>query len=149
MATRLNRIQNIKDTLGKVMQGAADAYGEGREDHRQAARRAREASGKDLESTKIGQMTSSNRTMTMLREFLGMANAEDVRVRNQMGMGLSDDRATRVGQILGQLGADITQDRTRELWWLINAPQASANIAQEVALKRRAPDLFKAEVVPE
>ena len=65
-----------------------------------------------------------------------------------MGMGLSDDPATRTGQIFGQLGADLTQDRTRELWWLINAPQASANIAQEVALKQRAPDLFKAEKVP-
>ena len=148
MATRLNRIQNIKDTLRRVQKGATQAYGEGREDHRQAARRAREASGKDLESTKIGQMTSSNRTMTMLREIFGVANREDIRIRKQMGMGLSDDMATRVGQVIGQLGADVTQDRTRELWWLINAPQAAANIAQEVALKRRAPDLYKSTKIP-
>ena len=80
----------------------------------------------------------------MIRELFGMANKEDVRIRNQMGMGFSDDRATQIGQVLGQIGADITQDRSRELWWLINAPQAAANIAQEVALKYRAPDLFKA-----
>ena len=148
MATRQDRIETILGFLDRVKKGAADAYGEGREDHRQASRRARELRGKDLESTKIGQMTSSNRTMTMLREMLGVANKEDVRIRQQMGMGFSDDRATQIGQVLGQIGADITQDRTRELWWLINAPQAAANIAQEVALKYRAPDLFKAQKIP-
>jgi len=66
----------------------------------------------------------------MLAELLHH-NPTQTKVLQQMGMGLSDDKATRAGQILGHLGADLTQDRTRELWWLLNAPQAIGNVTQE------------------
>ena len=144
---RAGAISDILSALDRARKGAAQAFGEGREDHRQAARRAREDRGEEIEGTKIGQMMSSNRTATLLRELIGRANKDDIAMREKMGLGLSDDRATRTGQILGTLAGDIVQDRGRELWWLINAPQATANIIQEVALKRAAPDLYKAKPV--
>jgi hypothetical protein len=147
MATKLNRLQNALDALKRVKTGAQQAFGEGREDHRQAARRARKGRNQAIEGTKIGQMMSSNRTATLIRELLGQAKPGDIKARQDMGLGLSDDRATRIGQILGTIGGDIVQDRGRELWWLVNAPQALANIAQEVALKRMAPDLYGAAPV--
>ena len=85
MATKLNRMQNALDYLKRVRSGAEQAFGEGREDHRLAARRAREDRGEEIEGTKIGQMMSSNRTVTMLRELLGRANKSDVRARESMG----------------------------------------------------------------
>ena len=139
--------QEALDALKRAKAGAQQSFGEGREDHRQAARRARAERNQDIEGTKIGQMMSSNRTATLLRELLGMANKEDIKARENMGMGLSKDRATRTGQILGTIGADIVQDRGRELWWLINAPQALANVVQEVALKRAAPELYGTHTV--
>lgn len=135
-------LEEVLEELKKVREGADQAFGEGREDHRRAARRARESRGQDIEGTKIGQMMSSNRTMTLLRELIGLANESDIEARRNMGLGLDDDRAKRTGQILGTLGADLVQDRGRELWWLINAPQALANVALEVGLKKRAPDLY-------
>ncbi len=142
MATRLNSVQNVLDTLKRVQTGASQAFGEGREDHRQAARRAREERGQEIEGTKIGQMMSSNRSATLLRELMGMAKKDDIKAREQMGLGLSEDRATAIGQVLGTIGGDIVQDRGRELWWLLNAPQAVGNVAQEVALKRAAPEVY-------
>ena len=63
-----------------------------------------------------------------------------------MGLGLSDDKATRVGQVLGTMGSDVVQDRGRELWWLINAPQALASVVQELALHKNAPGLYEADL---
>jgi len=147
MATKQNRIQNVLDTLRRTGDGFSTAFGEGREDHRQAARRARADRGEEIEGTKIGQMMSSNRTATLLRELVGLAKAEDIAAREAMGLGLSKDRATRTGQILGTLAGDVVQDRGRELWWLLNAPQASANVVQEMALKKQAPELYRASPV--
>ena len=62
-----------------------------------------------------------------------------------MGLGLSDDRATRIGQILGTIGSDLVQDRGRELWWLLNAPQAAVNVVQDIALHKHAPDMYATE----
>jgi len=143
-----DRIQNILATLGRVKKGAVDAFGEGKEDHRAALKRGFENQGIETDSTMIDQMMGSNATVTRTRELLGMANPEQVAARKSMGLGLSDDRATRIGQVLGTLGSDVVQDRGRSIWWLLNAPQATAQVLNDVALKKHAPDLFKTDVVP-
>jgi len=63
-----------------------------------------------------------------------------------MGIGLSPDRATREGQVLGTLASDVVQDRGRSIWWLLNAPQAAANVTQEAVLGKVAPDLYAADI---
>ena len=146
MATGLNRFQNALDALKKAKQGAYDTFGQGREDHRRALQRARTEKGEEIEGTKIEQMMGSNRTVTTLNELLGISSKEDVAARKAMGIGLSDDPATRTGQVLGTLASDIVQDRGREVWWLLNAPQASANVALDIALKGQAPGLWNATI---
>ena len=140
------RIQNILDTLDRVKTGATSAFGEGKEDHRAALKRGLEAQGMETDSTMWSQMTGSNATITRARELMGMADPAQVQARQSMGLGLSDDKATRIGQVLGTLGSDVVQDRGRSIWWLLNAPQATANVLNDVALKNYAPDLYAADL---
>jgi hypothetical protein len=126
----------------RVKETAKKEMGFGREDYRRAMRDALTAQGKETEATRIDQMTGTNRTVTMARELMGQAEETHIKARDDIGLGLPEDRAGRVGHILGALGSDIVQDRGRELWWLINAPQALGNVAQEIALKKISPDLY-------
>lgn len=143
----MNRLDDAREFLKRIREGASKEFGYGREDQRQAYRRSREDQGLEIDATRGEQMIGSNRTYTMMQELLGRANPADVASRQRMGLGLSEDRATRIGQVLGTLGSDLVQDRGRELWWLINAPQALANLAQDATLKKYAPELFKTELI--
>lgn len=142
--------QNLDDALqflGRVRGGAEEAFGHGREDFREALKRGYAAEGRETDGSRLNQMMGSNRTVTMMRDLMGKSKPAHVKARNDMGLGLSEDRATKIGQILGTLGADVVQDRAREFWWLVNAPQASANIVQELLNHKYAPGLYAADIV--
>ena len=65
-----------------------------------------------------------------------------------MGLGLQKTAAGRVGQMAGTLVNDVLNDNTRAIWWLINAPQAVVNIANEELLNFTVnPDLFGSEEI--
>jgi hypothetical protein len=136
------RLAGILDELSKVRKGAADAFGEGREDNRRAFMNARADKGLEAEPTRIESMLGQNRTVGLLRQAFGKADPAQLEALRQMGMNLSNDRSTRIGQVLGHLGADLTQDRSRELWWLLNAPQAVGNVLNEVAVSKANPNIF-------
>ena len=116
-------LQEALDFLGRVKQGATEEFGHGREDYRDALKRGYAELGRETDGSKLNQTLGSNRTMTMLSEMIGQADPVQVEMRNRMGLGLSPDRATRIGQVLGSLGGDLVQDRGRSLWWLLNAPK--------------------------
>lgn len=132
-----------REWLRPAIDAFKDAYGEGREDYGMANRYGRERSNKDPSGARISTTVATNPMSFRTREAMGWADPSQVEVRNEMGMGLKSGRRERVGQILGTLGNDLTQDHTRSFWWLINAPQATANILNEVAFKRANPDLFR------
>ena len=157
---RAGFLDDALDALRRGRDGATRAFGEGREDHREALKRARGDRGLESEGTRIGQMLGTNRTVTLGRELMGkqgsnpgvgsqlfQADPTDVARRNEMGLGIPEDKAEKIGYILGTLGADLVQDRGRGLWWLLNAPQAAAAVVQEIGLKKAAPGLFKADLV--
>ena len=52
-------------------------------------------------------------------------------------MGLSDDNATKTGQVVGRVAQDIVRDSSRRVWWLLNAPQAVVDIAAEEGIKSK------------
>ena len=135
------RKAGILDTLKKVKEGAAETFGEGREDRRIAFKRAREDDDQAPEAARIESMAGQHRGFQMLKQLFNRGETQR-KVYDEMGMGLSDDRAKAVGQVLGALGADITQDASREVWWLLNAPQAVGNVLQEWAVKSANPDIF-------
>ena len=156
----MRSLNELSEALKRLKAGASDSFSHGREDYREALKRAYGQEGRDTDGAKINQMLGSNRTVTMLRELIGVqpttnpsafdkffkAKPEHVKARQEMGLGLSEDRATRIGQILGTIGSDIVQDRGRELWWLLNAPQAAVNVVQDVALHRYAPEMDETEL---
>lgn len=138
-------LQDALDFLGRVKKGAVEEYGHGREDYRDALKRGYAEAGRETDGSKLNQTLGSNRTMTMLAEMTGQADPVQVEARKRMGLGMSEDRATRIGQVIGSLGGDVVQDRGRSLWWLLNAPQAVGNVLQEMALHKAAPGLYQTE----
>lgn len=128
--------------LDRLKAGFKDRYGEGREDYRQAYYAARELQGLDPEDARIKTTLATNPTFVTTRDLLGVSDPIYKGQREERGMKLSDDRATRVGQVLGTLGNDLTQDHSRGLWWLLNAPQATGNVLNEYALSKANPSLF-------
>ena len=111
---RAGFLDDALEALRRGRDGATRAFGEGREDHREALKRARGDRGLESEGTRIGQMMGTNRTVTLARELMGKANPYDVARRNEMGLGIPEDRAEKIGYILGTLGADVVQDRGRD-----------------------------------
>jgi len=128
----------------------SEAYGEGRDDHRQSFYNAREDKGKDIDAPRIETTLGTNPSLTRTRDYLGVSNPADRAARAEMGMGMKKDRTGAIAQVLGTLAADVTQDHSRSLWWLLNAPQATANVVTEIVLNKANPDLYRAEpyIVP-
>ena len=129
----------------RVKAGFKDRYSEGREDQRQAFYEARAMQGKDAEGTRIATTLGTNPTFTTARDLTGTSDKIHREMRESMGMALSPDRAARFGQVAGTLANDLTQDHSRGLWWLLNAPQATANVINEVVLAKANPELFEHE----
>ena len=134
--------EDFKDMLKRVKSGFKDRYEEGREDYRQAYYAARELQGKDPEDARIKTTLATNPTAVMLRDLINTSEPIYRERRKEMGMSLSDDTPTRIGQIGGTIANDLTQDHSRGLWWLLNAPQATGNVINEFALSRANPELF-------
>ena len=143
----IDRQGSIRNILGRLNKGFKEELGRGKEDYRQALRRGYASKGQDTEQTMVQQMFGSNRTATLMRELAGKADKDQVASRNDMNLGLSNDKWERRGQIAGTLVSDVVQDRGRAIWWLFNAPQALGNVVNDVALKMGAPNLFKSKRV--
>ena len=139
--------------LDRLKKGFKDRYSEGSEDYRQAYYAARELQGKDAEDVRIKSTFATNPTVVTARDLIADAfpNAPDWmksdkiyrQSREERGMGLSSDLATKLGQIGGTIGNDLTQDTSRRVWWLLNAPQATGSVINEYALGTANPDLYK------
>ncbi len=131
-------------TWDRFQDGFRGRYGEGREDNRLAYYLGRQAEGKDAEGSRIGTTLGTNPTFTMLRDLTGTSRPQHRQAREQRGMGLDKtDKAKMWGQVAGTVANDLTQDHTRSLWWLLNAPQATANVVSELAFAKNNPDLFR------
>ena len=131
--------------LDRLKAGFKDRYSEGREDYRQAYYAARELQGKDPEDVRIRTTLATNPTQVLVQDLLGRSEPIYRGQRAERGMALSDDTATRIGQIGGTIANDLTQDHSRGLWWLLNAPQATGNVINEYVLGSKTfgnPDLF-------
>ena len=136
-----------QDSLERFLSGVKQSVSEGREDHRLALKRGYAQRGKDTEGTLTDQLFGSNPTVTRFRDLIGASHPAHRQVRQEMGLGLSSDPMKRTGQAVGTVASDIVQDRARAVWWLINAPQAAANVILDGSLKKHAGDLWDTDPV--
>ena len=132
----------MESTLQRLAKGFRKDYGIGGEDNRSAMIRAREIEGKQAEAPKMVNMVGAYPTQFRARELLGQATPAGIQARNELDMGLSSNPVERIGQGLGTLAADITQDGARRFYWLLNALQATGEVINETALAKANPRLY-------
>jgi len=141
--------------LDDFLAGFGHMYGIGREDRNLAFYRGRTLAEKDQNAVRLSTTLGTIPTFTTTRELLGIADKNQVEARRERGFDIDSstrgrvgaNRAEKIGKVMGAFGADLTQDSVRSLWWLLNAPQATANIINEIALNKAAPELYEAEQV--
>ena len=136
MATRKPR------GFGGFFDAAKEAYGEGREEWSKAYREGRKAQNMSENAARWDEMTGAYptgiRAKEAVQDVLGIRpskiESENRAIRSNLGIGPKSDPVERAGQLLGTVGADITQDNTRSFWWLMNAAQATGNVIAEKTL---------------
>ena len=120
-------------------------YGVGRDDRAKMHYAERALKGKDDDSPRLVNMSATYPISYRTRELLGTADKDAVRARTDMGIGPLPTRAGQAGQLVGSIGADLTQDISRSWWWLMNAAQATGNVINETTLGQVNPDLYGAQ----
>jgi hypothetical protein len=126
-------------------EGVALDYGVGRDDRAKMHYAERALKGLDDDSPRLVNMSATYPLSYRTRELLGVADKDAVRARRDMGIGPLPTKAGQAGQLLGSLGADLTQDISRNWWWLFNAAQATGNVINETTLGKVNPDLYGAK----
>ena len=121
--------------LARLASGFVKDFKVGRETTQEIANEARRRRKLPKEMTQFESFAANHPTIYRTREVLGKADPTYKEVRDEYKMGLSDDPATKAGQLLGTAARDIVTDGTRSFYWLINAAQATANIAAEQAIE--------------
>ena len=144
MAGRLQRIQNILSDLG---QGFKEDYAIGKEDTTRMYYRQREMGGKADDAPKIDNMMGTHPGIFRLKEALGKTTPIEQEALREANMELRGSTAHKAGQFLGTAAADVTQDRSRGIYWLLNALQATGEVINEKALAKAVPSLYETSPV--
>jgi hypothetical protein len=144
MSKRLQSIQNILSDLG---QGFKEDYAIGKEDTTRMYYRKRELDNKSDDAPKVENMLGTHPGMFRLRELMGKTTPAEQEALKEANMELRGSTAHKVGQFLGTAAADITQDRSRSIYWLLNALQATGEVINESALAKAVPSLYETSPV--
>lgn len=132
------------EVRSNLNQGFQNDYSIGRDDTQQVFYRKRDLQDKNKDAPMATSMVGNHQGITRLREALGTLNPAHQLALEEANMQLRKDKplAYQVGQFGGTLAADLTQDTSRGLWWLINALQASGQVVNDYALQQAVPELW-------
>lgn len=127
-----------------------EAYGEGREEWSKSFREGRKSAGKAENAPRIDEMAGAYPTGIRIKELVDDISGKKLtreeinnrQIRSDLGIGAKSGVLPRTGQILGTLAADLTQDNTRNFYWLLNAAQATGNVIAEKALSASNQNLY-------
>ena len=162
MASRRERIGNILKGLNPLDPqvrkdfgaGFKDDYGIGKEDTTKTYYRQRDLEDATDEAPKFDMMTNTHLGLTRTREALGgkvpgiaPLSPEAKQAINENDMALRGSLAHKIGQFTGSAANDITQDRSRSIYWLLNALQATGEVINEKVLAKAAPQLYSSTPV--
>jgi hypothetical protein len=121
-----------------------EEIGRGPDEQAKMFYKMRELQGLDDDAPRMDKTLGEHPLFYRLRENLGIADKDAMEARAQLGMELKQTPGGRVGQLGGALGADIIQDKSRSIWWLLNAAQAAGNVINDYGIKAANPELFGA-----
>ena len=129
-------------TWSEGLDAFRDAYGEGREEWSKAYREGRKSANKSENAPRIDEMTGAYPTGIRIKEALDdlrgkrltPTEASNRLIRDDLGIGPKQGVIPRGMQIAGTLANDLTNDNTRNFYWLLNAAQATGNVIAEKAL---------------
>ena len=135
MVKKAGKLQQFTDAF-------KDAYGEGREEWARSYREGRKSLGKAEDAPRINEMSGAYPTGVRLKELAddlsGRKRSPEIErkrlIRRDLGLGPKEGAIPRTGQLLGTVAADLTQDVTRNFYWLLNAAQATGNVIAEKGL---------------
>lgn len=136
--------------LNQIGQGFLDSVNTGPEDYRKTQHLARNLSGQEEEAPMLETYLGTHPVSLGAREATKTSDKNMAEARRRRGDSLSSKGDVAFGQQLGNLANDILFDKTRNFWWLINAPQALASVIQDSAVKHEIfgnPDLYKREEI--
>lgn len=111
-------------------------YGIGGEDARRVMHRIRNLEDKTAEGPKMSLMAGSHPMAQRMRDVTGTATeiGEQARAEADMAFDRNASLPHQVGQVTGSFAADLTQDTSRRIYWLLNALQASGEVINEHTL---------------
>ena len=152
MADRRARIGEILRSLNPLdetnralfSQGFQNDYQIGRDDTQQVFYRKRDLQGLNKDAPMAVSMVGNHQGVTRTRELLGKLNPQHQQALVEADMQLRTDMpaAYQVGQFAGTAAADLTQDTSRSVWWLINALQATGQVITDATLQKVIPELW-------
>jgi hypothetical protein len=121
----------------------------GPDDITRAFYRQRDIENKDDDAIRMQKYFSEHPVLYRLNEILrpGNVNPAAQQAREEMGMGLKQSMAGKLGQLGGALSYDVLHDKTRNLYWLLNAAQAAGSVINELGVSAVNPDLFGSRAV--
>ena len=118
------------EVRSNLNQGFQNDYSIGRDDTQQVFYRKRDLQELNKDAPMATAMLGNHQGITRLREATGKLNPAHAIALEEANMQLRKDKplAYQIGQFGGTFAADLTQDTSRSLWWLINALQASGQV---------------------
>ena len=144
MSDRMGKIRKILSDIGK---GFKADYELGREDTTRMYYTERDFSGKADDAPRWENMMGTNPGIFRVKEALGKTAPAQRDALQHHDMHLRGSTAHKTGQFLGSAAADLTQDRTRGIYWLLNALQATGEVINESVLAKAAPTLYGTSAV--
>jgi len=136
---------NLEDLIQQA-RNARNAFNEeigyGRDDQAKMFYKVRDEQGLDDDAPRMDKTLGEHPVIYRIRENLGIANKDAIEARAKLGMERKETPGGRIGQLGGAVGADLIQDKSRSIWWLLNAAQATGNVLNDYGLKKSNPSLY-------
>ena len=113
---------------------------------------ARDLQNLDDDAIRLEKYFAEHPVIYRTQEMLGDPKKNEtlgyqMQARREMGMGAKQSMAGKLGQLGGALSYDLMHDKSRNLYWLLNAAQASGSVINELAMNSVNPDLFGTRAV--
>lgn len=142
-----DRKSKIRQILSDIGEGFKEDYSLGREDTTRMYYTKRDLADESDDSPRWENIMGTHPGIFRVKELLGKTTPAEQEALRQHNMELTGSGAHKLGQFIGSAAADLTQDRSRGIYWLINAPQATADVINESALAKAVPQLYQTSPV--